>query len=203
MNKVMNVVTILEAYLEGWEFIGPEGLTKVSDNDLVENAGINYDPCELITRFMEDYHSAHGTSWHDVTVVPVKGQLFHGCLVTAYVGGSPKPVILLNVGVAEDSDHILEVLSHELCHLRQYVAGRLVIESTGKTTWEGEECKLPKVDELTNEESIQAYVNLPWEVEARKAAHQALIKFLPDVFDVTFQEYEEAFLESVYEQFLM
>ena len=203
MNKVMNIVSVLDAYLQGWEFIGPDGLSRVRSQDVVENAGVYYEPCELITQFMEDYHVQNGTSWQDVTVMPVKDQLFHGCLTKVYVQGTERSVILLNMTVITEPAQMLEILSHELCHLRQSLAGRLIIESTGRTVWEGKECKLPRPDELVDQESIQAYVNLPWEVEARMAAHQALTKFLPDIGDVTFQEYEEVFLESTYEQFLM
>lgn len=73
-----------------------------------------------------------------------------------------KGVAVITMNTTQDeTDNELELLAHEMVHLRQYVTGQMVDDIlTGVTIWEG----VAYTD--TNDASTWAYWNAPWELEA-------------------------------------
>ena len=73
-----------------------------------------------------------------------------------------KGVAVINMNTTQDeSDDEMELLAHEMVHLRQYVTGELVDDFvTGLVIWKG------VVYDAPADASSWAYWNSPWELEA-------------------------------------
>lgn len=71
-------------------------------------------------------------------------------------------VLIINAAYAESSDHILELIFHEMTHVKQEFHNGLVMDDTTEAHYEGMVYSF-----ASNQEFQEAYYDLPWEVEAR------------------------------------
>ena len=64
---------------------------------------------------------------------------------------------------------LMQVLAHELTHVKQYIVGDLKIEESGYAIWKGEKF---------SPEDLQSYFDLPFEKEARGEEEGHMFAFL-------------------------
>ena len=64
---------------------------------------------------------------------------------------------------------IVGTIIHEMCHAQQYQDGRLVVEAKDHK-WNGEV--------IASAKNHDEYLNLPWEIEARKMSEKHLNRVL-------------------------
>lgn len=81
-----------------------------------------------------------------------------GSACVEYLDGNA--TIFISTSLCETEDE-MELLAHEMVHLKQYVTGQLVdLPTLGVVIWEG------TAYDVCNDASSWAYWNSPWELEA-------------------------------------